>query len=142
MKRFSLLLLAASSLLLAASAETRPHYGGTLRIALGETPSSLAPAALAGPSLSSLSRQIFETLVVLDERGRPQPLLATSWQSEPGNQRWRFLLRSGVSFHDGAPLDAAAVVASLRNSNPGWKVMASGNSVLIETDAPDRCGFQ
>src|SRR5215470_4729065 len=137
MKRFSLLLLAASSLLLAAKAETRPHYGGSLRIALGETPSSLAPAALAGPSLSSLSRQIFETLVVLDERGRPQPLLATSWQSEPGNQRWRFLLRSGVSFHDGAPLDAASVVASLRNRNPGWKVMASGNTVLIETDAPD-----
>src|SRR5215469_7462516 len=138
MKRFSLLLLAASSLLLAANAETRPHYGGSLRIALRETPQSLDPAALTGPSLSSLSRQIFETLVALDERGRPRPLLATSWQSEPGNQRWRFLLRGGVSFQDGAGLDAAAVVASLRNSNPGWKVMASGNSVIIETDSPDR----
>src|SRR5215469_18950599 len=138
MKRFSLLLLAASSLLLvAATAETRPHYGGSLRIALGETPQSLAPAALASPSLSSLSRQIFETLVALDERGRPQPLLATSWQAEPGNQRWRFLLRSGVSFHDGTPLDAAAVVASLRNSNPGWKVIAMGNSVILETESPD-----
>ena len=138
MKRFSLLLLAASSLLLAANAETRPHYGGSLRIALAETPQSFAPGTLAGPSLSSLSRQVFETLVALDEQGRPQPLLATSWQSEPGNQRWRFLVRSGVSFQDGAPLDAAAVVASLRNSNPGWKVIASGNSVIIETDSPDR----
>ena len=137
MKRFSLLLLAASSLLLAANAETRPHYGGSLRIVLPETPPSLDPAALLGPSLSNLSRQIFETLVALDERGRPQPLLATSWQSEPGNQRWRFLVRSGVSFHDGAPLDALSVVASLRNSNPGWKVMALGNSVIIETDSPD-----
>jgi MarR-like DNA-binding transcriptional regulator SgrR of sgrS sRNA len=122
---------------LAAHAETRPHYGGSLRIALGETPPSFDPAALAGPSLSNLSRQVFETLVALDERGHPQPLVATSWQSEPGNQRWRFLLRSGVSFHDGAPLDAASVVASLRKSNPGWKVIALGNSVIIETGSPD-----
>jgi ABC-type transport system substrate-binding protein len=128
----------ASSLLpLAARAETRPHYGGTLRIALREAPQTLDPASLTGPSLSNLSRHIFETLVTLDEGGGPQPLLATYWQAEPGNQRWRFLLRSGVSFSGGTPLDAAAVAASLRNSNPGWRVIPSGNSVLIETNVPD-----
>jgi ABC-type transport system substrate-binding protein len=139
MKQFSSILLAASSLLWAAPAPAaeRPHYGGTLRIELRESPQNLDPATLTATSPESLSRMIFETLVSLDGQGRPQPLLASSWQAEPGNQRWRFLLRAGVSFSDGTPLDASAVVASLRNSNPEWKAVAAGDSVIIETELPD-----
>jgi peptide/nickel transport system substrate-binding protein len=121
-----------------AWAESRPHYGGTLRLAVKEAPRTLDPAAAGQAGLSpslSLSRLVFETLVALDERGRPQPLLATSWQAEPGNQRWRFFLRGGISFHDGAPLDSGTVAASLRNSNPGWRVVAAGDMVMIETDS-------
>jgi peptide/nickel transport system substrate-binding protein len=118
---------------MAASAESRPHYGGTLRVAMKEKPQTLDPAASGVPT--GLSRLVFETLVALDDRGRPQPLLATSWQSDPGRQRWRFFLRSGVSFTDGAPLDSGTVVASLRSSNPEWKVIASGDVVMIETES-------
>ncbi len=40
-----LLLVAVSlSLAIAAPARTRPHYGGTLRVAIGEAPASLDPA--------------------------------------------------------------------------------------------------
>jgi MarR-like DNA-binding transcriptional regulator SgrR of sgrS sRNA len=139
MKRFSSILLAVSSLLWSgvAYAEDRPHYGGTLRIELRESPSSLDPAMLAQSGPASFSRLVFETLVSLDDRGRPQPLLATSWRAEPGNQRWRFWLRDGVSFSDGNLLDSNAVAASLRNSNPQWKSVAAGNSVIIETESPD-----
>ena len=139
MMRFSLLLLAVNSLLWSATsfAAERPHYGGTLRIEVRDTWQSLDPVALTSPASKSLSLTVFETLVALDGRGSPQPLLASSWTSEPGNQRWRFQLRSGVSFSDGTPLDAAAVVASLRNSNSEWKVVAAGDSVIIETEAPD-----
>ena len=117
-----------------ALAESRPHYGGTLRLAVKEAPQTLDPAASGVPI--GLSRLVFETLVALDDRGRPQPLLATSWQSDPGSQRWRFFLRAGVSFHDGAPLDSGTVAASLRNSNPEWKVIAAGDMVMIETESP------
>src|SRR3982074_3608683 len=98
MKRLCSILLAASSLLGPgrACAALRPHYGGTLRIAVKESPASLDTLASNVPA--GLSGLVFENLVRLDERGHPQPLLATSWQAEPGNQRWRFLLRSGVSF--------------------------------------------
>jgi peptide/nickel transport system substrate-binding protein len=139
MKRCSSLLLAASSLLWfgvaapPALAESRPHYGGTLRLAMKEAPQTLDPAVRGVPA--SLSRLVFETLVGLDDRGRPQPLLATSWQSDPGSQRWRFFLRSGVSFHDGLPLDSGTVAASLRNGNPEWKVIAAADVVMIETEA-------
>src|SRR5712691_11298959 len=96
MKRCNSLLLAASSLLwpavwpgvvsMPALAASRPHYGGTLRLAVKEAPQTLDPAASVVPS--GLSRLVFEALVVLDGSGRPQPLLATSWQSDLGSQRW------------------------------------------------------
>jgi peptide/nickel transport system substrate-binding protein len=137
MKPLCSILLAASSAVwpTLALAAPRPHYGGTLRIAVKESPASLDALASTGPA--GLSGLVFENLVRLDERGHPQPLLATSWQAEPENQRWRFLLRSGVSFSDGTPLDSSTVAASLRNSNSDWKVIAAGDTVMIETDSPD-----
>jgi peptide/nickel transport system substrate-binding protein len=143
MKRCSSLLLVASNLLCLAAwlgvalipalAESRPHYGGTLRVPVKESPQTLDPAAAGIPV--SITRMVFETLIALDERGRPQPLLATSWQSDPGSQRWRFFIRGGVSFSDGTLLDSAAVAASLRNSNPQWKVSAAADMVMIETES-------
>ena len=69
-----LLLVAVSlSLAIAAPARTRPHYGGTLRVAIGEAPASLDPAEsnrLGNSMLPSLSRLIFDTLVTLDARGQ------------------------------------------------------------------------
>jgi peptide/nickel transport system substrate-binding protein len=124
--------LAASSV-----AATRPHYGGTLRIGLRETPQLLDPASQASSNCQSLSALIFEPLLTFDRQGRLEPLLATSWQADPGNQRWRFHLQSGVSFHDGTSFDAGAVAASLRSHNPNWRVLAAGDSVVIETASPD-----
>jgi peptide/nickel transport system substrate-binding protein len=138
--RFRSALLAASSLLFAgllATAEQRPHYGGTLRLTLREAPQSLDPASLAASGSQEIAGLVFETLVYLDAGGRPQPTLASSWQPEPGNQRWRILLRDGVSFHDGFPVDATSVAASLRASNPAWKVFAVGEMVIVETRSPD-----
>lgn len=138
MRRFNLLLLAASSVIwsVAAGAATRPHYGGTLRVAMHETPQGLDPLSLAQVGAPNISRLLFDTLVVLDDHGQPQPALATSWQAEPGNQRWRFTVRSGVSFNDGASLEATAVAASLRSANPDWKVLPVGGMVIVQTGEP------
>lgn len=139
MKRFSSISIAAVSALCAtlAVAAVRPHYGGTLRVAVQESPQSFDPNVLDTPALRSLSQFVFENLVKVDDRGQPMPSLAASWQVEPGNQRWRFQLRSGVIFSDGTPLDSGSVAASLRASNPQWKVFVLGDLVMIETDAPD-----
>ncbi len=86
----------------------------TLRVAL-----SFAPRA----GLSVISDDAFlltrlgaaETLVRANSSGESLPLLATSWdQLNPTT--WRFILRSGVSFHDGTPLTAAAVANSINTS--------------------------
>jgi len=131
----------ATSLLLAGIAvgATRPHYGGALRVAVRATPISLDPTDSGQPdsfARRNLSRLIFDTLVRLDDRGRPQPALANSWQPEPGNQRWQFYIRHGVTFQDGAPVTSDAVAASLRIANPNWKVFPTGEAVVIECDSP------
>lgn len=138
MKRFSSILIAAASLACATNmiAATRPHYGGTLRVSVQASAQTFEPAISDAPGMRSLTQLVFETLVKLDDRGRPQPLLATSWQVEPGNQRWRFQVRSGVIFSDGIPVDASVAAAALRAANPDWKVFALGDLVMIETSSP------
>jgi peptide/nickel transport system substrate-binding protein len=143
MKHFVWRCLAVSSLLgltLMAGAETRPQYGGTLRVAMRATPTSLDPAdrsQVDSFSRRSLTLLMFETLVTSGESGRIQPCLAVSWQAAPGNQRWQFQLRRGVKFHDGTPLTPEIAAASLRTANPSWNVFAEGDSVVVEREAAD-----
>ncbi len=121
-----------------AGAATRPHYGGTLRVAMREAPASLNPMDLAQAGTlddRNLASLIFDTLVVLDDRGKPQPGLAVAWQAEPSGQRWQFRLRPGVRFHDGTLLTADQVAASLRAANPDWKVQPEGDAIGIQCNA-------
>jgi ABC-type transport system substrate-binding protein len=140
MKLFDWRWLVASSVMVAAltaNAEPRPQYGGTLHVATRAAPASLDPADGTQPdsfARRSLTKLMFDTLVTIDENGRAQPSLATSWQASANNQRWQFRLRSRVKFHDGTPLTAETVAASLRAANPSWNVVADGDSVVIERD--------
>ncbi|MSX59619.1 MAG: ABC transporter substrate-binding protein, partial [Actinobacteria bacterium] len=44
------------------------------------------------------------------------PALATSWSSSKDGKTWTFKLRAGATFHDGTPVNSAAVKASLDSS--------------------------
>ncbi len=44
-------------------------------------------------------------------------------------------MRHDVKFHDGSPLTAEVVAASLRFADPDWAISANGDSVLIECKA-------
>jgi len=85
---------------------------------------------------NNLTRLLFDTLTVLNDRGVLEPCLAVSWEAEPGNQRWRIKLRPDVNFADGSPLTTDVVATSLRAANPDWKVFPAGDSVTIETLRP------
>jgi peptide/nickel transport system substrate-binding protein len=142
MKLFVWRWLVASSLVLAAfavRAETRPQYGGILRIAMREALTSLDPTQdqTDSSTQANVTSLIFETLVILDQRGLVQPALAVSWQSSADNRRWRFRLRPGMSFHDGSALTPEIAAASLGTANPSWHVAAEGDSVVIELESPD-----
>jgi peptide/nickel transport system substrate-binding protein len=53
--------------------------------------------------------------------GRPLPRIAESWDVSPDGLTWRITVRRNVFFHDGSPVDAAAVKTVLDRevSTPG-----------------------
>jgi ABC-type transport system substrate-binding protein len=122
-------LLVLSSIAIApAGPASRPRYGGTLSVELSAPPDFSRP----GP----FTRLIAETLVRENERGEIQPGLASAWQHDGERKRWRFTLRPRVRFHDGRPLDAASVVASLRLRGPDVAVTGAGQIVTVASDRP------
>ncbi|HET6177991.1 MAG TPA: ABC transporter substrate-binding protein [Candidatus Sulfotelmatobacter sp.] len=143
MKHFAWRWLVVSSAMIGgfvAGAETRPQYGGTLRVEMRAAPMSLDPADSAQPdsiARRNLTILMFDTLVTSDENGRLQASLAASWQVPPSGQRWQFHLRRGVKFHDGTALTAELAAASLRTANRSWNVSADADSVIIELDGAD-----
>src|SRR5437764_1157803 len=59
-----------------------------------------------------------EGLARIGEDGRPVPSLAESWTVAPNRLSMTVHLRRGVTFHDGTPADAPAVVAILKQILP------------------------
>ena len=128
--------LAISSLALllvgTAAAETRPRYGGSVRVELRAQVRSLDPSDESGSLLVPL---VFDTLVTIDSSAHLRPSLAVAWTRE-SDRRCRFTLERGIKFSDGTLLNASAVAASLRTANPDWTVREVGDVLIVETDQP------
>ena len=141
MRRSLLALVVISSLVFATApspASSRPRYGGTVRVLLRHKITSLDPLQESDDPATRdrVASLIYETLTAIDAQGRTQSKLATSWQADSARRVWQFNLRT-ANFHDGTPLTAAVVAASLRSANPEWRVVATGKqSVTVETPAP------
>jgi peptide/nickel transport system substrate-binding protein len=111
---------------------TRPHYGGTLRV------------EVAGDGITSsdatVLHLVFEGLTRTGPDGSLQPALATDWKSSNGDRRWQFILRDGVTFHNGFPLTTDHVVASLNiscDANCPWAaVHAEGSMIVFTSNEP------
>ena len=95
----------------ACATDEKETPGKALVVAAGEDGSRLGPPeqASVATGFGNANAPVFETLVALAPDFTVQPLLATSWELIPPTT-WRFHLRPGVVFHNGAAFDAAAVV--------------------------------
>jgi peptide/nickel transport system substrate-binding protein len=58
---------------------------------------------------------IYSALTKINETSQIGSDLAESWET-PSDNEWRFKLRQGVKFHDGQPLTAKDVVASIKRA--------------------------
>jgi ABC-type transport system substrate-binding protein len=124
--------LALSSLVcFPLAGETRPRYGGTLTVELS-TLDNIGETALSIP--------IAETLVRINARGEVEPVLAVAWQHDPDFKRWRFSLRSKVTFHDGEMLTAAtaapSLLAALKQKYSDVSIEAGGQAIEINAEQP------
>jgi peptide/nickel transport system substrate-binding protein len=94
--------------------------GGTLTVAYEQPPDTLNPATTGETSTWVMIRNIFDSLTYLDQNGKVTPWLASSWKLTHGGKSYIFTIRKGVKFHDGTPLDAAAVAYNIKYlENPG-----------------------
>jgi peptide/nickel transport system substrate-binding protein len=101
-----------------AVAQPRPTDGGPvdgdaeLIVAIGDDTNNMDPRIGMGSIRSNYIRQVFESLVDVDAQGKPGPGLALSWKPV-GDLAWEFVLRQGVTFHDGEPFNADTVLFNL-----------------------------
>lgn len=87
--------------------------GGSIVVGLSQIGSLDPPLASGSPALTIL-RTACDGLVGLDpDTGAPEPALAASWSVEEGARKLTVSLRPRMSFHDGTPVDAAAVREAL-----------------------------
>jgi peptide/nickel transport system substrate-binding protein len=81
----------------------------------------------------------FEGLAYLTRDGRPRPRLAESWLESPDGLTWSIKLRPNARFHDGSPVDAAAVKESLDRSIAGReRAFRPGLSDILRVEAPSK----
>ncbi len=103
--------------------------------------SSLNPAEATGIADYTVMRTMFEGLVGFDQNFELVAELATSWEVTEDATVFDFVLREGVTFHDGTAFDAAAAKAYfdwvLDDENP---IPARGRSVLSDVETVEVLG--
>ncbi len=111
-----------------------PQEGGVLRV-LHEETNVYDPVAVDDSYEATVVNQIYEGLVELDGDLGVRPCLARSWTMSEDGRCYRFVLRRGVRFHDGRPLDAATVVRSLeRTLRPDRDHACLAETYLLSVD--------
>lgn len=92
-----------------------PVDGGTLKLSMSADPLCLDPHAISADTEQILGHLQFDNLTYLGKDGAPSPWLATSWTISPDGKTYRFTLKKGVTFADGTPFDAHAVVVNFEH---------------------------
>lgn len=83
--------------------------GGRLLDSLLSEPESLDPHKATLLVSTYVLNLVYDRLVYLDAARKPRPWLAESWTVADGGRKITFVLRDGLKFTDGTPLNAKAV---------------------------------
>lgn len=93
------------------SARAAANTATGLTIGVRDELTGLDPALAEDNASFLVTTQIYDTLVRYTPGGSTlAPGLAQSWSVSADGLAWTFNLRAGVTFHDGTPLNAAAVL--------------------------------
>lgn len=119
---------------MAVVAQERPVQGGTLVYLEQQAHTNLYPPAGGFYPNSGILNQITDKLTWQNpETLQNEPWIAESWEINADATEYTFKLRSGVTFSDGTPLDAAAVARNfdtfgLGNKELGYPVAEAINN--------------
>jgi peptide/nickel transport system substrate-binding protein len=87
--------------------------GGTLRTAQLTPAGALDPLTVGDEGGLAVLGQSGEYLAWSDDELQLQPRIAETWEPNQDGSVWTFAIRQGVTFHDGTPLSAEDVVATV-----------------------------
>ena len=108
----------------------------TLRIAANTAPASFQIGNWTSGGESILSTSIYDTVVTRGNDGKLLPGVAESWEYSADRMTLTFHIRPGMTFSDGTPVDAAAVVANMEvlRTAPATSQVWSSVSAVTATD--------
>jgi len=116
---------------------TPPEPGGTLTIALADEIDTLDPLRVSSRAERLASRQVYEPLRSWQTAPfggmKRRPGVARSFRANSDGTEWTASLRRGVTFHNGDPLDADAVLVNVDR----WMDSDAGRRLLPELTAAD-----
>lgn len=112
LKRLTALLLFS----LVTGFTTAQQVGGNVTIAITEEPDTLDPQKTSTAVTGAILYYLGDTLVSKDLDGAYTGGLAESWKASDDGLTWTFTLKPGITFHDGTPLTAQTVKASIERA--------------------------
>lgn len=117
-----------------------PFVDQPFAVALNVEPDNLDVQDTTSNASASVDKCIYEGLVTLDENMQVVNLLAESWEVSDDAMEFTFVLHQGVTFHDGEPFNANAVVRAFdRVLDPVSTLLRAGyfNAVLDHLEEID-----
>ncbi|WP_213021979.1 ABC transporter substrate-binding protein [Brevibacillus reuszeri] len=120
---------------------SEPKKGGTITIGYPVEPDSLDVQKSAMIASSLITSFMGGALVYYDPQSQEiKPSLAESYSISEDGKKWTFILRAGVTFHDGTPLTASAYKYTLERALDPSTASPLGEYMfgsIQSIDAPD-----
>ena len=143
--RDTALTLLTVGLLGASATAAEPRHGGTLNVGLEADFPGFDPLIMGALVERMVATSFYETLMDMNAQGEIVPHLAESLKVSGDGTSYTLKLRTGIKFHDGTPLDAAAVVFNVRRlMDPANGCRCQANVVgikSVDATGPDTVVF-
>jgi ABC-type transport system substrate-binding protein len=111
-----------------------PLLGGVLSIALEGEPTTLNAWRIRNSIDTFVGMFMYETLMVYDEDGRPQPYLIDSLSSDPKAKTYTMKVKEGITFQDGSPVNGESVAWNINFYKENGVLTSSFYSSVISAE--------
>ncbi|WP_128376462.1 ABC transporter substrate-binding protein [Streptomyces cavernae] len=116
------------------NADSPDKTSDTLKIGLTAEPANLDFTKTAGAAIpQALLYNVYQNLVKLDQSGKMQPELATSWTLSKDRKTYTFQLVKDAEFSNGAPFTAEDAKFSIERVKSDWTISLKSQMDVVDT---------